>query len=355
MCTVFNYIDANGIGYQARTHEDPAFYPEALAYFPAGTKIQSSTPQGKSGLTFNTRYAILSVVLKGLVEGAKQDSLLEGSNDQGLSFACLLLKDTSSPVPSSDDAKVLSANDLGTWALGNFQTVEQVRKALESGEADVWVPTTPRFNNVVSPVHWALFDKTGAGIVIEPTDNKLQVYDNPVGVMTNNPPFPWHMTNMRNYAHLSNVDKNVAQFNRMKVTAFDPGIAAETIPSGHTSPARFVKAAYYSAFAKKATTPREAVLTLAHMVNNFDRVSNITLDLPDGSGVGAASAASTEITLFSSFNDLAQNHFYIRTVYAMNFTKFDIRKLAVLKDVKEITLASIDALDGGDGTQLLLN
>ncbi len=355
MCTVFSYVDASGIGYQVRTHEDPAFYPEALSYFPAGTRIESSTPEGRSGLTFNTQYAILSVVLQGLVTGAKQDSLLEGVNDQGLSFTCQLLKDTTSPVVKSADAKVLSANDLGTWALGNFRSVAEVKAALESGEVDIWVPTTPRFANVVSPVHWALFDKTGAGIVIEPTENRIQVYDNTVGVMTNNPPFPWHLTNMRNYAHLNNIDKNTAQFNRLKVTAFDPGLAMESVPSGHTSPARFVRAAYYSAFAKKAATPREAVLTLAHMVNNFDRVSNITLDLPDGSGVGAPNSPSTEITLFSSFNDLVQNHFYIRTVNAMNFTKFDMRKLAGLTTIKSIPLPSIDAIDGGDGTYLLLN
>lgn len=354
MCTVFNYVDANGVGYQARTHEDPAFYPEALSYFPAGTTIESVTPQGRPGFSFKTKYSILSVVIHGLVANEKQDSLLEGVNDQGMSFTCNLLKNTTSPTITSDDSKVLSAADLGAWALGNFTNVADVKKALESGAVDIWVATTPRFNNVISPVHFALFDKTGAGIVIEPTDNKIQVYDNPVGVLTNDPPFPWHLTNMRNFAHLNNVDKNIAQFNKLKVIAFDPGIATETLPSGHTSPARFVRAAYYSAFAKKTKTPREAVLLLSHMINNFDRVHNITLDMPDGSGVGSPEAPSTEITLFSSFNDLVQNHFYIRTVNAMNFTKFDLRQLAGLKSVKTITLPSIDALDGGDGTHLLL-
>lgn len=355
MCTVFNYIDASGIGYQVRTHEDPAFYPEALAYFPAGTRIESVTPQAKSGLTFNTKYAILSVVIRGLVADAKQDSLLEGANDQGMTFTCNLLKDTTSPTVSLDDSRVLSAADLGTWALGNFQNVAQVKEALESGEIDIWVPTTPRFDNVTSPVHYALFDKTGAGIVIEPTDNRIQIYDNTVGALTNNPTFPWHLTNMRNYAHLTNVDKNTAQFNNLKVTAFDPGIALDSLPSAHTSTARFVKAAYYSSFAKKAATPREALLTLAHMVNNFDRVSSITQDLPDGSGVGAANAVSSEITLFSSFNDLVQNRFYIRTVNAMNFTKFDMRALTKLDAVTEIALPRIDEVDGGDGTHLFLN
>lgn len=354
MCTVFSYVDANGIGYQARTHEDPAFYPEELSYFPAGTKIESSTPEGRAGLTFNTQYAILSVVLRGLVPGAKQDSLLEGVNDQGLSFTCHLLKETTSPVVTSADSRVLSANDLGTWALGNFRSVAEVKKALASGDVDIWVPTTPRFNNIVSPVHWAVFDKTGDGLVIEPTENKIQVYDNTVGVMTNNPPFPWHLANMRNFTHLDNVDRNTAQFNQLNVTAYDPGLATESLPSGHTSPSRFVRAAYYSTFAKKAATPREAVLTLAHMVNNFDRVANITIDLPDGSGVGAPESPSTEITLFSSFNDLVQNHFYIRTVNAMNFTKFDMSKLSSLISLKTISLASIDELDGGEGTHLFL-
>lgn len=355
MCTVFNYIDGNGVGYQGRTHEDPVFYPEALAYFPAGTRIESVTPQGKGGMSFNTKYSILSVVIRGLVANAKQDSLLEGANDQGMTFTCNLLKDTTSPVVSSDDSHVLSAADLGTWALGNFQNVAQVKKAIESGEIDIWVPTTPRFDNVTSPVHYALFDKTGAGIVIEPTDHKIQVYDNPVGALTNNPPFPWHLMNMRNYAHLTNVDKNSGQFNSLKVNALDPGNALESLPSGHTSTARFVKAAYYSSFSKKASTPKEAILTLAHIVNNFDRVANITLDLPDGSGVGAAGAPSTEITLFSSFNDLVENHFYIRTVNAMNFTKFDMRKLTALTSIKEIPLPSIDEVDGGDGTHLFFN
>lgn len=355
MCTVFQYIDANGIGYQGRTHEDPVFYPEALTYFPAGTRIESVTPQAKAGIIFDTKYPILSVVVRGQVANEKQDSLLEGVNDQGMTFTCNVLQETTSPTITSDDSKVLSISDLGTWALGNFQTVAQVKKALESGEVDIWVAPTPAFDNALSPIHFALFDKTGAGIVIEPTDNKINVYDNPVGVLTNNPPFPWHLTNMRNYAHLTNIDKNSGQFNSLKVNSIDAGIALSNLPSAHTSPARFVRAAYYSNFAKKATSSKEAVLTLAHMVNNFDRVANIAIDLPDATIKGAPSEPSSEITLFSSFNDLVQNHFYIRTVNAMNFTKFDFRKLSVLKKITMISLPSIDEVDGGDGTHLLLS
>jgi len=355
MCTVFGYIDANGIGYQARTHEDPALYPECFAYMPAGTKVASDTPAGKAGLTFNTKHPIMGVMISGLFADPKKQAVLEAVNDQGMSFTTNLLKHTSSPTVTAEDSKVMSMADLGFWALGNFQTVAQVKQALESGVVDIWVPRAPFFNNIPSPGHYAMFDKTGAGIVIEPTDNRINVYDNPVGVMTNNPFFPWHLENMNNYSHLTNVDKNTAQFNKLKVTSFDPGSALNSLPAGHTSPARFVRAAYYSAFAKKTSAPRETVLLLAHMINNFDRVPDISLDLPDGSGVGSPKAPSSEITLFSVVNDLAQNHFYLRTLNAMNFTRFDMRRLAGLKQVKTISLASIDATDGGDGTELLLN
>ena len=73
MCTVFMYTDANGIIYQARGHEGPALFPESVAYYPAGSIIESSTPAGKAGATFNTKHAFLAVTIAGMVPNAKQD------------------------------------------------------------------------------------------------------------------------------------------------------------------------------------------------------------------------------------------------------------------------------------------
>ena len=73
MCTVFMYTDANDITYQARGHEDPALLPESVTYYPAGSIIESSTPPGKVGADFNTKYAFLAVTIAGMVPNAKQD------------------------------------------------------------------------------------------------------------------------------------------------------------------------------------------------------------------------------------------------------------------------------------------
>jgi len=246
---------------------------------------------------------------------------------------------------------------MGTWALGSYANVAQVKQALQNKEVNIWLPKIPSMANLPTPAHFALFDKSGAGIVIEFMNGQVQVYDNQVGVMTNNPTFPWHLENLNNYAQLTNVDKNSGQFGNVKVNAYDSGNALANLPGSETSPGRFIKAAYYSTYIEKAKTPKLAIQNLAHVMNNFDRPMNITIDLPGtgSKGEGTASSSPTsESTYFTVLNDLENNQFYIRTIYAMNFSRFDVRKLATIKDVKVVTWDQLNATDGGDATYLFL-
>jgi choloylglycine hydrolase len=54
-------------------------------------------------------------------------------------------------------------------------------------------------------------------------------------------------------------------------------------------------------------------------------------------------------------HDLTQGHFYLRTINALNFSKFDIGKLSVLKAPKEVTLDAVNANTQLDATDLFLN
>jgi len=354
-CTVLITRDVNGNIYEGRTNEFAGQQPDSLTYFPVGTRIESVTPDGKQGKTFNTKYAILGAALKGMTANAKQDTLHEAVNDQGMTFTTNAFNDNSPPEVTSSPDKLLSLVDLGTWALGNFQNVAQVKQALQSKEVDIWLPRIPSMGNLHAPVHFALFDKTGAGIVIEFTNGQTVVYDNPVSVMTNSPPFPWHLQNLNNYAQLTNVDKNTGRFNGLKVNAPDSGNALAGVPSIQISPGRFVKAAYYSNYSRKGKTPEEAIQTLSHVMNNFDRPFDISVDEPGTAGQAEASASvkpSSEVTYFTVLNDLSQGHFYLRTINAINFSKFDIRKLSALKEVKVVQFTSINAFTNADATEL---
>lgn len=356
-CTVLTYKDAKGNTYQGRTNEYAGMQPDTLSYFPAGSLIQSVTPAGQQGKTFHTKYAVLAVTLNGLTANAKQQMVHEGVNDQGMTFTVNAMINDTSPQVGSDATKVLSVVDLGTWALGNFQSVAQVKQALNKNEVEIWLPRIPSMANFLAPVHLALFDKTGAGIVIEFINGKTTVFDNPVGVMTNDPHFPWHLENLNNYAQLSNVDKNTGKFNSLTVRAHDSGNALAGLPSTQTATGRFVKAAFYSTYARPAKNPAEAIQTLSHVMNNFDRPVDISIDLPGTSskaeGNGSKSPTS-EATYFTVMNDLAQGQFYLRTIKAINFSRFDIAKLSPLTEVKHVPFKNIDANPNIDGTTLFL-
>ena len=355
-CTALMMQDAKGNAYEARTVEWGGALPEALHYLPAGFQVQSETPDGKQGMTFKTKYGFVGVILKHMVPNAKQPGILEGANDQGLSLSLNAFIGASVPPVDPDDSKVLSIMDFGAWALGNFQNVAQVKQALANKDVSVWLPPLAILGGMKAPFHYAIFDKTGAGIVVEFSNGKVNVYDNPVGVMTNGPEFPWHLENLNNYAQLTNVDRNNGTFGSLKVNPPDGGNALAGLPSTQIASGRFVKAAFFTNYVRKAKTPAEAIQTLSHVINNFDRPYDLSID-PEGSNPEAANAvkgAVGEVTLLTTMNDLAQNQFYIRLINSINFSKIDLRKLAGVKNVKKVSLDQVAQLHGADATELFL-
>lgn len=193
-------------------------------------------------------------------------------------------------------------------------------------------------------------------MVIEFTGGKWNVYDNTAGVLANDPEFPWHLTNLNSYAGLTNIDKNSGNFNRLAVSAPDSGGATRGLPASNLSTDRFVKAAYYSNFAERAASPDEAILTLSHVMNNFDRPAGITIDEPaTATGETVASGKPTsEVTFFTALRDLNQNHFYLRPITKMNFVKFDMAKLTGVKDVQVVSFDTLSKFTDLDGSELFL-
>ena len=357
-CTVLSIKDAQGNVYQGRTNEFAGQQPDSLMYMPAGTRFESLTPAGKPGATYTTKYGILGVFLSGPFDPAtKNPSVHEAVNDQGMSFTTNALIENNPPVPTGPADKILSALDVGTWALGSFTNVQQVKQAIEKKEVEIWLPKIASMDNFTAPLHFALYDKQGGAIVIEFVNGKTEVYNNPVRVLTNDPPFPWHLTNMNNYSYLTNLDKNTGQFNDLKVTATDSGNAQAGLPGIETSVGRFVKAAYYSNFATKAKNPDQALLTLSHVMNNFDRPRGISADLPGtaskAESVGAGKISS-EDTYFTVMNDLSRGQFYLRTINSINYAKFDVKKLAALKHPKVVKFSVINAFGSLEATDLFL-
>jgi penicillin V acylase-like amidase (Ntn superfamily) len=352
-CTALMITDTKGNVYSAKTMEYAAAMPFEMSYVPAGTKVVSVAPGNKPGLSFETKYPVLGVSADAGV-GNGINMMVESANNQGLSLSTNEMPGAQSPAGAgSDAAKALAATDLALYILGNFKSVAEVKEALQGGAVSVWLPKIPLVGDIEAPFHYILFDKTGAGIVIEFLDGKMNVHDNPVGVVTNAPDFPWHLKNLNNYAQLNNVDKNTGQFGQLKVGAPDSGNALDNLPSSQMSPGRFIKAAYYTQFVRKADSPEDAVITLGHIMNNFDRPYDLSIDKGYSAEGGKPGTTSSEVTLFTWMNDKSRNLYFLRTIDALNFAKFEIEKLAPIKSVVKVPLAKFNDASL-DGTQVLL-
>ncbi|MEA5474531.1 linear amide C-N hydrolase [Synechococcus sp. CCY9201] len=340
MCTSLVYRDAAGRAYFGRTLELTVNLPYQIAWFPTGYMMRSQIADHPP-VNFTTRYGVLAIAMP--ERNPTKDNpirhadlkILEGMNDHGLTFSLLSYPMAAgAEVPGPGETAVLSASDLGLWALGQFRSVAEVKAAIAT--QPVKLESLAILGGVVSPFHYVVNDATGASFVIEFHKGEISFYDNPVGVLTNAPRFKWHLTNLDNYTFLSNVDRATATFGNYVAAQPDSGIATTGLPASNTSVGRFVRAAFYAQYAEKATTPDKAVTTLAHMMNNFDRPRGLTIDLPEN-GIGhlevkgldrLGSGAVTEFTCWTSLSDLDRKLFFLRDYDSHNYTRFDLSALA---------------------------
>jgi len=356
MCTSLLYRDTSGGVYTGRTLELSMELPYFVAHLPAGTGFRSAV-DGFRPMAFRSRYGMLAIVVPA---GAVTDlKVVEGVNDQGLTFSLLAFAGAEGPQIAPDgNREVLSAIDLGAWTLGQFKDVDEVKAALE--QQPVIVAALAALGGAKTPFHYCLSDRRGRTIVVEFAHGEQRVYDNPVGVMTNGPEFSWHLTNLNNYSFLSNQDKDQGQFGALKVKQPDSGISTVALPASNTSVGRFVKAAFYAQYAERAATPQAAITTLAHIMNNFDRPRGISIESPESAGEGALNFAasgiqrgSTEYTSWTSLTDLARSQIYLRSYDALNYSSIDLGKLAGNSVVRLMPLAALNDASG-DVTELLL-
>lgn len=355
-CTSLLYTDANGARYAGRTMELPMELPYEATYFPKGASFGSQADHHHI-LSFEAKFGFMSLTVP---DPVTQDlKVVEGLNDQGLSFSVLAFANTQGPKDMVDNTRAaLAAIDLGAWALSQFKNVAQVKSAL--AEQEVLVTALLPLGLFNTPFHYTLHDATGASLVIEFANGKQTVIDNPLGVMTNGPEFAWHMTNLNNYTFLNNKDQSKLELNGVSFQQPDSGIATVALPASNTSVGRFVRAVYYSQFAEKAKNPDQALSTLAHVMNNFDRPRGITVDERfegeianiTAPGVAGHRTYTSEYTSWTALSDLSQLTFKVRSYDNLNYIDFDLKALANQTSKKTVPLSKI-AAEMASGTQAL--
>ena len=147
-------------------------------------------------------------------------------------------------------------------------------------------------------IHYTIYDKTGAGIIIEFTNKGRTVYENTVGVCTNSPPYDFHMINLRNYVELNKTAHEALHLGGDVFPPLGQGSGLLGTPGDLTPPSRLVRAAMrLTHFAYSVKTSDEAVNLAVHILKTVD-ISRV---------------ASEDYTIWIVAKDLTHKALYYRT------------------------------------------
>lgn len=198
----------------------------------------------------------------------------EATNEKGLSIAGLNFPENAwygAPVPGKRN---LAPYEFMLWVLGSFATLEDLKKELPS----VWLVDMPIAGDTpTAPLHWMIGDSSGSLVVEQTREEGFRVYDNPYGVMTNNPPFPFHRTNLNNYMNLTCQPPQNRFCKSLDLSAFGNGMGAMGLPGDNSPTSRFVRACFNKMNSVCGDSEEESVSQFFHILDSVWLVRGSTM------------------------------------------------------------------------------
>lgn len=218
-------------------------------------------------------------------------------NEYGLSAAALSFPH-STKYATATDQHTAAPFELIPWLLCDCKTTNDVKNRLVS----VTVASIPFSNRYpVTPLHWIIADRESA-ITLEVTDSGLQIYENPLGILTNEPPFPYHMTNLQNYLHLTNDEPQNKLVPALPLKAYSRGMGGLGLPGDLSSASRFVRAAFTKINSRSNDNESSAISQVFHILGAVAQQN------------GCVKIGSRyEKTLYSSCCNTSQSIYYYTT------------------------------------------
>lgn len=288
MCTAATY-QPKGF-YFGRTLDYEVSYGNQIVITPRNYPLQfrHTVPQTQ-------HYAIIGM---GIV-AENYPLYYDAMNEKGLCIAGLNFVGNAVYASAADGKENVAQFELIPWLLGQCASLDEVKDKLQSLQL-----TDTAFNATFpcAQLHWMVADSTGA-LVIESMADGLHIYDNPVGVLTNNPPFPEQMQRLSQYRNLSPNQPENHFAPGVDLPLYSRGMGAYGLPGDLSSPSRFAKVAFTRAHAKSAPEEAAAVSQLLHILTSVEQQR----------GCCAVEANKYEITLYTSCCSANTGTYYYTT------------------------------------------
>jgi choloylglycine hydrolase len=296
---------------------------------PKNKPFFSPSPVSRAGLIWTTQNGYIGVASMGMDFGVS-----DGMNEKGLCVSVLWYESDTryQTVSPADSSKALAQAMYSDWVLGNFATVDEVRAA--TSKIRVFFYSDPAKMKMALTVHFIVYDAQGGCIVVEYDKGQYNIYDNPLGIMTNSPSLPWQYTNLRQYIGFENTNPIPVKAGGFTFNPTGHGDGMLGIPGDYTPPSRFVRLAMFENFVTRQPDAASNLNLCQHVINTFTIPFGIIVDKdPNGNVV------SKESTQWVTFRDLTNRIFYFKTYENPTLRKIDLKKVDFTgKEIKRLSM-----------------
>ena len=236
----------------------------------------------------------------------------DATNEKGVSMAGLYFPGNADYKPEVQGLDNVATFELIPWILGQCGDINEVRTLLE--HINIW---NENFSAELpaTPLHWMISDREKS-IVVEAVRDGLKIYDNPVGVLTNNPPFDFQMFYLDNFMNVTTGEAVNRVSKEIDLKACSKGMGGIVLPGDLSSSSRFVKAAFTRLNSVSGDSESESVSQFFHILGSVDQQRGC---VRLGNGL-------YEITVYSSCCNTDKGIYYYTTYENSQITAVDMHK-----------------------------
>ena len=299
MCTAASYLAAKGRCLFGRTLDYEFSYGECVVFAPRNFAFSDNLGSG--------HYALLGTAHVSDGFPLYYDCV----NEKGLAMAGLNFVGNAVYRDDLPDKINLPSYEFIPYLLGKCANLAEARELL--GKINL---TKKAFSEKLPPsqLHWIIADKSGT-IVVESVREGFFVYDNPVGVLANNPPFPQQLSNLANYVNLTAKEPQNRFIPQIEIPLFSRGMGAVGLPGDLSSMSRFVRAAFVRNNSR-LDDEKNAVSQFFHILGAVEQQRGCC-ELADG---------KYEITIYTSCMDCSRGIYYFTTYNNRRISAVDMRR-----------------------------
>ena len=233
----------------------------------------------------------------------------EATNEKGLSMAGLNFPENAVYYNFARGKDNVTPFEFIPWILARCACVEEAKALLVKINL-----VSIDFNEQLSlsPLHWMISDNKSS-IVVEPLRDGLKIYEDPFEVLTNNPPFDFHQTNVSHYMGLG-VGHATSQFREgIPMKNYSLGMGALGLPGDYSSASRFIRALFVKENSVSEHSEESNVNQFFHILNS--------VAMPKGC---VLAAAGFEYTRYGSCCNADRGIYYYTTYDRLAVTSINM-------------------------------